>query len=37
MQGKTAYIRAKIVGLFPGPGARVTYMHQAALYMQFIL
>jgi hypothetical protein len=31
MKGKTSYIRPKVVGSFPGPGASGGYVHQAAL------
>jgi hypothetical protein len=33
MQGKAAYIRPKVVGPFPIPCARESYMYRAALYM----
>jgi hypothetical protein len=32
MQGKTVYIKPKVVRPFPGPGASGSYMHQAALF-----
>jgi hypothetical protein len=32
MQGKTAYIRPKVAGPFPGPYASGNYMHRAALF-----
>jgi hypothetical protein len=31
MQGKTVYIRSKVVGSFPGLCASESYVHQAAL------
>ncbi len=32
MQGKTAYIRPKLVSPFPGPCASGSYVHRAALF-----
>jgi hypothetical protein len=32
MQGKAAYIRAKVVGPFPEPCASGNYVHRAALF-----
>jgi hypothetical protein len=32
IQGKTAYIRPKVVGLFPGPCASGSNVHRAALF-----
>jgi hypothetical protein len=37
MQGKTAYIRPKVVGPFPGPCASGSYVHWAALFFYVIL
>jgi hypothetical protein len=31
MQGKTVYIRPKVVGPFPGPCADGSYVHRSAL------
>jgi hypothetical protein len=37
MQGKTAYIRPKVVGPFPRPCASGSYMHRAVLFMLCLL
>jgi hypothetical protein len=36
MQGKTAYIRPKVVGPFPGPDASESYMHRAAPFFSLL-
>jgi len=33
MQGKAAYKKTQVVGLFPGPYASGSYMHRAALFI----
>jgi len=33
MQGKAAYKKTQVVGLFPGPCASGSYMHRAALFI----
>jgi hypothetical protein len=37
MQGKAAYIRTKMVGPFPGPYARKSYVNRAALFIDALL
>jgi hypothetical protein len=36
MQRKTAYIKPKVVGPYPGPGASGSYVHRAALFYYYL-
>jgi len=33
MQGKAAYKKTQVIGLFPGPCTSGSYMHRAALFI----